>query len=102
MMATTTLVATMTEEIAVWDLAKTTIGVLNVLARLVLTTIQVGGVMVFVMTETTTKVATMMEEIAAWDLLKTITGVLSVLAWTQMLNLIQNCILDIDVFTNIL
>ena len=71
-------------------------------AQLVLTTILIGGVMAFVMMETTTKVATMTEEIAAWDLLKTTAGVLSVLAWTQMLNLIQYCALDINIFTNIL
>ena len=58
--------------------------------------------MAFVMMEIITKVATMTEEIAAWDLLKTTTGVLSVLAWTQMLNLIQYCTLDINIFTNIL
>ena len=102
MTATTTLGATMMEEIAAWDQAKTTIGALNVLARLVQTTIQDGGVMVFAMMETTTKVATMTEEIVAWDLLKTTTGVLSVLVWTQMLNLIQNCTLNIYILTNIL
>ena len=102
MMATTILGAITTEEIAVWDLVKTTIGVQNVLVRLVQTTIQDGGVMVFAMMETTTKVATMTEEIAAWDLLKTTTGVLFVLAWIQMLNLIQNCTLNINILMNIL
>ena len=90
MTATTMKVATMTEVIVVWDLHKTTTGAANALARLVLTTILDGGVMVFATMETTIKVATMTEEIVAWDLLKTTTGVQFVLAWTPMLKLIIN------------
>ena len=75
-------------------------------AQLVLTTILLGGVIIFVMMATTMQAATGMVEIAVWEQAKTTTGALYVLAWILLplnqetdVDLLNGRVMDIAMMT---
>ena len=75
-------------------------------AQLVLTTILLGGVIIFVMMATTMQAATGMVVIAVWEQAKTTTGALFVLAWILLplnqetdVDLLNGRVMDIAMMT---